>query len=72
MWIKNYEDKTFEKQLEDIFFFVRPLFEELHAYVRHALSEKFGEDLVDGEEPIPMHLLGNMWAQDWSDVSDFA
>lgn len=70
VWIGDYEDPTFERQMEDTFYRVRPLFEELHAFVRHALSVKYGENLVPNGEPIPMHLLGNIWAQHWAHVSD--
>ena len=35
----------------------QPLYEQLHAYVRQRLHEKYG-DVVDPEGPIPAHLLG--------------
>lgn len=68
MWLDEYDDSTFEQQLENIFEEIRPLYQQLHAYVRHALRAKFG-DLVSETGPIPMHLLGNMWAQSWDSVS---
>jgi peptidyl-dipeptidase A len=37
--------------------------------VRWKLREKYG-DAVPAKGPIPAHLLGNMWAQDWSNVYD--
>ena len=40
---------------------------ELHAYVRMKLHEKYG-DAVPATGPIPAHLLGNIWAQDWSNI----
>ena len=49
---------------------VLPLYESLHCYVRAKLSEFYGEDLVPLDAPIPAHLLGNMWAQDWSNIYD--
>lgn len=63
----EYEDSTFEQQLENIFDQIRPLYEQLHAYVRHKLRLKYG-DIVSEEGPIPMHLLGNMWGQSWDNV----
>lgn len=60
----EYEDPTIERQLENIFEEIRPLYQQLHAYVRHALRQKFG-DLISESGLIPMHLLGNMWAQSW-------
>src|SRR5262249_40056203 len=46
---------------------VRPLYLALHAYVRLKLHEKYG-DIVPQAGPIPAHLLGNIWAQDWSNI----
>ena len=40
---------------------------QLHAYVRMKLHEKYG-DAVPANGPMPAHLLGNIWAQDWSNV----
>jgi peptidyl-dipeptidase A len=48
---------------------LRPLYVSLHAYVRWKLREKYG-DAVAANGPMPAHLLGNMWAQDWSNVFD--
>ena len=46
---------------------VRPLYQSLHAYVRLKLREKYGE-IVPANGPIPAHLTGNLWAQDWSNI----
>lgn len=69
MWINNYQDPKFEKNLRNIYLTIRPLFEELHTYVRRALNAKYGADVVSLDGPIPMHVLGNVWAQSWGDVS---
>ena len=47
---------------------VEPLYVSLHAYVREQLSEKYGNDVVPPDGPIPAHLLGNMWAQEWGNI----
>lgn len=40
---------------------VRPLYEQLHCYVRAKLRKKYGEDRVGaGRAKIPAHVLGNM------------
>src|SRR5262249_37467089 len=36
-------------------------------YARLKLHEKYG-DMVPATGPIPAHLLGNIWAQDWSNI----
>jgi len=42
-----------------------------HAYVRMRLHQKYG-DAVPANGPIPAHMLGNIWAQDWSNVYPLA
>jgi len=49
---------------------VRPLYEALHCHVRAALGAHYGTDLVPQDGLIPAHLLGNMWAQQWSNIYD--
>jgi len=49
---------------------VKPLYEELHCAVRAKLGEHYGEDKVPQNGPIPAHLLGNMWAQEWGFIYD--
>jgi peptidyl-dipeptidase A len=46
---------------------VRPLYLKLHAYMRMKLRAKYGS-IVPADGPIPAHLLGDIWAQDWSNV----
>lgn len=70
MWLEEYEDKTIEHQLESIFNDIKPLYLQIHGYVRHRLRQFYGADVVSEKGPIPMHLLGNMWAQQWSDIAD--
>ena len=69
MWRAKYDmpPDDFAKELDRIWEQVRPLYLSLHAYVRTRLREKYGE-MVPAAGPIPAHLLGNMWAQDWSHI----
>ena len=69
MWRSKYDmpPADFAKELDRLWDQVRPLYVSLHAYVRAKLREKYG-DAVPANGPIPAHLLGNMWAQDWSNV----
>ncbi len=48
---------------------MRPLYVSLHAYVRNRLREKYGDTVVPTNGPIPADLLGNMWAQEWENIS---
>jgi peptidyl-dipeptidase A len=49
---------------------VKPLYDSLHCYVRANLSQKYGANVVSPNAPIPAHLLGNIWAQEWGNVYD--
>jgi len=70
MWRSKYDMPAddFSKELDRLWEQVRPLYLSLHAYVRNKLREKYGPDVVPASGPIPAHLLGNIWAQDWSNV----
>jgi peptidyl-dipeptidase A len=57
----------FTQELDRLWAQVQPLYNSLHAYVRMKLHERYG-DVVPPAGPIPAHLLGNIWAQDWSNV----
>jgi peptidyl-dipeptidase A len=59
----------FTKEVDRLWDQVRPLYLSLHAYVRMKLHEKYGS-IVPENGPIPAHLLGNIWAQDWSNLTD--
>ncbi|HLG54877.1 MAG TPA: M2 family metallopeptidase [Vicinamibacterales bacterium] len=71
MWRAKYDmaPDAFTKELDRLWDQVRPLYLQLHAYVRMKLHQKYG-DAVPVKGPLPAHLLGNIWAQDWSNVYD--
>jgi peptidyl-dipeptidase A len=71
MWRSKYDmpPDAFAKEVDRLWEQLKPLYVSLHAYVRWKLREKYG-DVVPANGPIPAHLLGNMWAQDWSNVYD--
>lgn len=69
LWRSKYDmdPDAFAKELDRLWEQVKPLYVQLHAYVRWKLREKYG-DAVPAGGPIPAHLLGNMWAQQWDGV----
>ncbi|XP_057571065.1 angiotensin-converting enzyme isoform X2 [Hippopotamus amphibius kiboko] len=69
-WRSMYEMPFLEHDLEQLFQELQPLYLNLHAYVRRALHHHYGPELINLEGPIPAHLLGNMWAQSWSNIYD--
>ena len=71
MWRSRYDmpPEEFGAELDRLWQQLRPLYLSLHTYVRSKLHLKYG-DVVPVDGPIPAHLLGNIWAQDWSNVFD--
>ena len=69
MWRSRYDmpPDAFAADLDRLWQQLRPLYVSLHAYVRDRLREKYGS-VVPEKGPIPAHLLGNLWQQDWSNV----
>ncbi len=49
---------------------VKPFYEALHCHVRDGLNSYYGDAVVPPSGPIPAHLLGNQWAQQWSSLYD--
>ena len=71
MWRSRYDmpSDDLAKDLDRLWDQLRPLYLSLHTYVRSKLRDRYGE-AVPADGPIPAHLLGNIWAQDWSNVYD--
>jgi peptidyl-dipeptidase A len=72
LWRARYDmtPVDFEVETERLWTQVKPLYDGLHCYARGQLQEKYGSELVPDGKPIPAHLLGNMWAQQWNNVYD--
>ena len=64
---KKYEVDNLQEIAETFWHELKPLYEEVHAFVRHRLTHIY-PNLVKEAEPIPAHLLGNMWAQTWENI----
>ena len=72
LWRAGYDmpPADFEADIERLWAETKPIYDELHCYVRARLRDKYGKDKVPDHAPIPAHLLGNMWAQEWNNVYD--
>jgi len=70
LWRSKYDmpPDDFARELDRLWGQVRPLYLQLHAYVRWKLREKYGDQAVPASGPIPADLLGNLWAQSWDNV----
>ncbi|XP_065334808.1 angiotensin-converting enzyme-like isoform X1 [Cloeon dipterum] len=71
LWLNNYESDEFRGQIGELWHQLKPLYQQLHAYVRRHLRIKYGDEVVKAKGPIPAHLLGNMWSQTWGNIADF-
>lgn len=69
MWRAAYDmpPEDFEAEVERLWHEVEPLYEALHCHVRESLRRQYG-DVMPDDGTIPAHLLGNMWAQQWSKI----
>ncbi|XP_059062532.1 angiotensin-converting enzyme-like [Achroia grisella] len=65
-----YEDSSFRASVEEVYNQMVPLYKQLFTYVRRKLVQRYGETSVRSDGPIPAHLLGNMWAQNWKSIMD--
>ncbi|KAL6422848.1 hypothetical protein ACFW04_010403 [Cataglyphis niger] len=69
-WMFPYESPNFQQDIDEVWEMIRPLYEELHAYVRRKLRELYGPEKIGGHAPLPSHILGNIWGQSWSNLLD--
>ncbi|HLV61637.1 MAG TPA: M2 family metallopeptidase [Fredinandcohnia sp.] len=68
LWRSGYDmsPAELEAETERLWQQVKPLYDDLHCFVRSRLQQVYGEHRIPSDGPIPAHVLGNMWAQDWS------
>ncbi len=72
MWRSGYDMPAdeFTQEAARLYQQVEPLYKDLQCYARGRLAKKYGEDKVPSGKPIPAHLFGNMWAQQWDAAYD--
>jgi peptidyl-dipeptidase A len=72
LWKSRYDmsPAAFEEEVDRLWEQVKPLYADLHCYVRAKLQEKYGAGRIPSDGPIPAHLLGNMWGQEWANLMD--
>jgi peptidyl-dipeptidase A len=72
LWRSNYDmsPQEFSALTERLWQEVKPLYDELHCYVRAGLNRHYGDAVQPATGPIRADLLGNMWAQEWGNIYD--
>ena len=72
LWFSKY-DMPAEDFLDDtdrVWSEVKPLYDALHCHVRAKLNEHYGDEVISKTGSLPVHMLGNMWGQSWSNIYD--
>lgn len=57
-WLREYESDTFKDDLEVLWETLKPLYQQMHAYVRAKLRTVYGDNVSLKDGLIPAHLLG--------------
>ena len=72
LWRAGYDmtPAQFSDEVERAWQQLKPLYDELHTYVRNCLIAKYGNAADRPDGMIPAQLLGNMWAQEWGNIYD--
>lgn len=72
LWRSNYDmpPEEFAALTERLWQEVKPLYDELHCFVRAGLNSRYGSDVQPATGPVRADLLGNMWAQEWGNIYD--
>ncbi|MYN26288.1 M2 family metallopeptidase [Duganella levis] len=70
IWRSQYDmpPEAFAAEMERLWQQVKPLYDSLLTYTRYKLRATYGPDVVPLDGPIPSHLFGNMWSQNWSNL----
>ncbi|XP_017026997.1 angiotensin-converting enzyme [Drosophila kikkawai] len=65
LWYRS-DSTEILQQMEQAMTELRPAYQELHAFVRRELHQKYGGDVVDPNGPIPDHLFQQVLEQAWA------
>jgi peptidyl-dipeptidase A len=70
LWRSGYDmpPNDFVQEVERLWGQVKPLYDGLHCYARTRLAEEYGASKVPAGKPVPAHLFGNLWAQQWNNI----
>ncbi|XP_043287785.1 angiotensin-converting enzyme-like isoform X2 [Venturia canescens] len=64
----SFEEDYFQQNIAEVISAITPLYKNLFTYVRSKLLERYGGEKLREDGPLPAHLLGNMWAQNWEGI----
>ncbi|XP_061394132.1 angiotensin-converting enzyme-like [Musca vetustissima] len=65
-WYLYYDTENFQRELEEVVWEIMPLYQELHAYLRHWARHQYGKHLTDATDgAIPAPVMEQIITQDW-------
>ena len=72
LWFSKYDMPAdeFLSETDRVWDEVKPLYDALHCHVRAKLNDHYGDEVIPKSGPLPVHMLGNMWGQSWSNIYD--
>ncbi|MFL2717633.1 MAG: M2 family metallopeptidase, partial [Gammaproteobacteria bacterium] len=72
LWFSKYDmpANDFLTDTDRVWEEVKPLYDALHCHVRAKLNDHYGDEIIPESGPLPVHMLGNMWGQSWSNIYD--
>jgi len=68
--MSDFDSIDVEETMDRLYQKILPLYRQLHAYVRRRLVDYYKRRELDANGSIPVHLLGDMWAHDWTSIID--
>ncbi|XP_030058174.1 angiotensin-converting enzyme 2 [Microcaecilia unicolor] len=63
-----YSRDDLKRDVERTFEEIRPLYRELHAYVRGRLHDAYGSEYISKTGCLPANVLGDMWGRFWTNL----
>jgi peptidyl-dipeptidase A len=72
LWRSAYDTTPdeFAKTIDRLWAQLSPMYTNLQCYARAKLNDKYGDAVQPRTGPIRADLLGELWAQDWSNIYD--
>ncbi|XP_075166607.1 angiotensin-converting enzyme-like [Haematobia irritans] len=69
IWYEAYDDSNMMEDFENYMTAIAPLYNEMHAHLRQAIREKYGNSTISDSGLIPHHLLEQALYQAWKKES---
>jgi hypothetical protein len=64
----NFETENLDEQFDAIYEKIEGFYRLLHSYVKHKLKDMYPMRIDEHIGPLPAHVFGDMWAQQWHNI----